>query len=168
MRPHAQYAYYFPGACKVTDKVVERWRVLQGIALQNFKQFFCLRLQACCLQLLGILQRLLRAGEFSSPGQPLGALGQRLGHGISDRLSHARFGYQEHRFLNRLPIFFRDKHGRTSLACDDDGLMRLSRLVNEAVEVGSGFACGEYGQARSPSESVDGTEKPYEQSRRVF
>jgi hypothetical protein len=78
----------------------------------------------------------------NSPVEPRGAFAKRLGHAFFDGLAHAGYGEQIQRFLDGLPILRREENCTAALASDVDRLMGLCGLINEAVQIGSGFARG--------------------------
>jgi hypothetical protein len=65
--------------------------------------------------------------------------------GLPDRVAHAGHGKQEQRFLHGLPVFGGKEHRAVLLAGNEDGLVRLGGLVNQAVEICARLACGESG-----------------------
>ena len=51
------------GACKVTDELLERRWILKWVVLKNREQYLGLELEPCGLQLLCVLERLLRVDD---------------------------------------------------------------------------------------------------------
>lgn len=76
---------------------------------------------------------------------------QGAGHAFLDGLAHAGSGEQMQRFLDGLPILCRQENRIVALASDEDRLMGICRLINESVQIGSGFAHSECGHAWSPT-----------------
>ena len=79
----------------------------------------------------------------NSPVKCLAALVQRLSHASFNGLPHTGYGEQIQGFLNRPPIPLRHQHGAAALAGDVDRLMAYGGLVDQAVQIGTGFAGGQ-------------------------